>query len=291
MKIYLLIFLLAITFVVIKTNSTSSYPWNMSLSLAEPSQQSHSPLPSPTVPEPQLHVLEESPSMSQSPNQTWWLNSGAKAFFLENEIQTIQGSLDVNDHWRNRYFNSNPTETDDGLHPQNIFRLVTKQKYVQATQSAQVRIDRLILSKDEHRAASNGILFFHHYMDGDNLYYAGVRVDGAAVIKKKIKGKYYTMAYQPLIGGLRYNRETMPNKLPIDEWFGMRTEIENLESGAVAVRIFIDFSAQGNWQLAAEAIDTGEKYDSTILNKEGYVGIRTDFIDATVRDYSVTSSD
>ena len=39
------------------------------------------------------------------------------------------------------------------------------------------------------------MLLFNRYQDGQTLYYGGVRVDGAAVIKKKLAGVYTTLAY------------------------------------------------------------------------------------------------
>lgn len=236
-------------------------------------------------------VLEEAPDMSKSAHPIWWLNSGAYATLFEDEIRTVHGELPADDPWRQKYNASNPTETDDGYHPQNIFRLVSREKYAQATQSALARIDRYILSPDTHRAASNGILYFHHYQDGDNLYYAGVRVDGTAIIKKKQRGIYYTMASTPLFDGPKYDRDTNPNKLLTNSWFNLKTEITNLSASKVRIRVFVDLTATGSAQLVAEAIDDGKSFGGPAITKAGYAGIRTDFMDATIKGYEVQTAD
>jgi hypothetical protein len=56
-------------------------------------------------------------------------------------------------------------------------------------------------SNSIHRMASNGVLLFNHYLDGDNLYYVGIRVDGSAIVKKKKDGVYYTMESKRVFPG------------------------------------------------------------------------------------------
>jgi len=225
--------------------------------------------------------------MDKSENDIWWLNSGGRVFFDKNIIKTIQGDLPEDDYWRLRYNDSNPTETDDGYHPQNIFRLVTRAEYEEPVQSMYFKINRYILSEDEHRAASNGVLFFHHYLDGNNLYYAGLRVDGQAVIKKKTKGTYYTMVYEPVFSESKYDRDTNPNLLPIDTWLGIKTELHNLESGAVQIKLYMDKDKSGNWELVAEAIDDGTSFGGVPIIESGFAGIRTDFMDVEFEDYEI----
>lgn len=233
-------------------------------------------------------LLNETPEMSKSPNETWWLNSGGKVFIDGPLMKTIQGDLPEDDYWRNRYYDSNPTETDNGFHPQNIFRLVTKQKYQNVTQSMYFKINRYIMSKDSHRSASNGVLFFHHYQDGDNLYYAGLRVDGYALIKKKTKGIYYTMAYKSVFPGVKYDRNSHPNLLPTDKWIGIKSKIENLNSKEVSIKLYVDRNMSGAWELVAETIDNGRSFGGYSILNSGYAGIRTDFMDAEFNKYKIS---
>ncbi len=233
-------------------------------------------------------IIEETPEMNVSKSDQWWLNSGGIATSLENTITTIQGDLADTDKWKVKYDTNNPSETDNGLHPQNIFRLVTRSKYQNVTQEMYFKINQYILSKDTHRSASNGVLFFHHYQDGDNLYYAGIRVDGAAVIKKKIKGNYFTLAYSPIYTEPKYDRSLNPNLIPINKWIGIRTEITNIDPSGVNLKLYGDLEGDGNWVLLTEAIDDGTKYGGVAITKSGYAGIRSDFMDVEFRDYTAT---
>lgn len=240
----------------------------------------------PPTPEPEI-ILSEASEMSKSESQFWWLNSGAKVSFQENIIKTIQGDLDINDSWRVKYHNSNPTETDNGYHPQNIFRLVTREQYAEPTQEMYFKINRYILSEDPHRAASNGVLFFHRYKDGDNLYYAGLRVDGNAVIKKKIKGEYFTMIYQPIYSESKYNRTLNPNLITLDKWIGIKTEIYNESPVKVVIKLYVDLDSTGTWTLAAQTSDESGLFGGNVINGDGYAGIRSDFMDVEFKDYKI----
>src|SRR5689334_3473255 len=73
-------------------------------------------------------TLNEAGSLLASTSPYWWLNSGGK-LVLQNGIgKTVRGALPEQDYWRIAYSLANPEDTDDGYHPQNIFRLLTKTK-------------------------------------------------------------------------------------------------------------------------------------------------------------------
>jgi hypothetical protein len=143
-----------------------------------------------------------------------------------------------------------------------------------------------VLSSDSHRQASNGLLLFNHYQDGDNLYYTGLRVDGNAVIKKKIGGVYYTMAIQPVLAGT-YHRDTAPNLIPLNTWIGVRSVVRSNLDHSVDIAVYLDIGGTGQWSLAVEASDSGAAYGAAPFDQEGYVGIRTDFMDVQFRDFAV----
>jgi len=191
----------------------------------------------------------------------------------------------VNDRWRVLYSSSNPVDTDDGYHPQNIFRFVTEGLWRDVQQTAHFRIQTLNMSSSPNRNASNGVLFFHRYQDGMNLYYAGVRVDGAAVIKKKIGGTYYTMAYRSgVYPGGAYSATTNPNLLPSGRWIGLRTVVENVAAG-VSIRVELDDPNLGaGWTPIVEAEDSGQ-YGGAPITAPGHAGIRTDFMDVEFDGY------
>ena len=158
--------------------------------------------------------IQESGSMEKSTSGDWWVNSGGEMDFHKGVGRTIQRKLSKNSKWHKLYDRTNPKDTDNGNHPQNIFRLVTKTKWQNLSQQAYFKIKKLNLSDSENRNESNGLLLFNRYQDSNNLYYAGVRVDGHAVIKKKLNGEYFMLDYKKFFGGKKYNPKSRPSLLP-----------------------------------------------------------------------------
>lgn len=231
------------------------------------------------------YIIEEKGKKSiQLGEDIFWLNSGAY-FISENGIaRTHQGELEEENKWRKIYDKNNPRDTDQGLHPQNIFRLVALGSWTNLYQEGYFRIVKDNKSDSEYRNDSNGLLFFNRYQDGDNLYYTGIRVDGFAVIKKKIKGKYFTLAYNQIYPG-KYDREKNPNLLPRNQWIGLRSEVMNDGDDSVNIKLYIDRERSGNWELVAEAVDEGNEFGENPFFSAGYGGIRTDFMDVEFDDY------
>ncbi len=155
---------------------------------------------------------------------------------------------------------------------------------------AYFKIDQLNLSDSPNRNQTNGLFLFNRYQTGDSLYYTGLRVDGAAVIKKKIFGTYYTMAVKKVFTNGTYDRDKNQNLLPLHEWIGVRSEVSTQADKSVLIKIFTDVGRTGNWQLAAEAIDDGQKYGGAPILAPGYAGIRTDFMDVKFDDYSIKAN-
>ncbi|MFZ1626414.1 MAG: hypothetical protein WAT81_01250 [Candidatus Moraniibacteriota bacterium] len=231
-------------------------------------------------------VVEETSKNNIDSNKKIWLNSGAYFISTGGIAKTVQNKLPENDPWRLLYAKNNPRDTDFGFYPQNIFRLVTIGLWDNLKQEGYFRIVKDNKSNSEYRNDSNGLLFFNRYQDGDNLYYTGIRVDGFAVIKKKIKGKYFTLAYNQIYPG-KYDREKNPNLLPHGEWIGLRSEVKDIDDNSVSVKLFIDRERNGNWELVAEAIDEGKKYGKKPFFEAGHGGIRTDFMDVEFDDYRI----
>lgn len=234
------------------------------------------------------YVLQETGSLNESKDSNFWLSSGGYLLSSNGVGSTVKGELSSLDKWRVAYYISNSTDTDNGYHPQNIFRLVEKNKWTNYTQEAYFNIQKNNLSDSPNRNASNGILFFDRYQDAFNLYYTGVRVDGYAVIKKKINGEYYTMSYEPFSENLTtYDRTKNPNQLGENTWIGLRSVLNNNADGTVSIKLYTDEGRKGKWKLAAEALDDGLKYGGPVIKKEGYTGIRTDFMDVLFDDYKI----
>jgi hypothetical protein len=119
------------------------------------------------------------------------------------------------------------------------------------------------------------------YSNSDNLYYAGVRVDGAAVIKKKVGGRYYTIAYKSVFAGAAYDRAKNPSLLPKNRWMGLTSETLNTSEG---VRIRFHVNQGPAWALVFDVVDDG-RYGGAPFRSDGYTGLRTDFMDVSFDNY------
>lgn len=230
-------------------------------------------------------TLVEAGDMRDSTSPYWWLSSGAYLHLRNGVGSTIQGTLPTNDYWRRYYAKTSSTDTDNGYRPQNLFRLVTRSRWQSFLQQAYFRIRRDNLSASPNRNASNGLLLMSRYQDEDNLYYAGIRVDGAAVLKKKYRGKYYTMAYTRFFPGAAYDRVSNPSVLPKNIWLGVRSELRNNPDGTVRITLYVDPGPGGGWILVFDVLDNGLAFGGPAITSAGYGGIRTDFMDVEFENY------
>ncbi|HTK60093.1 MAG TPA: hypothetical protein VL283_02710 [Candidatus Baltobacteraceae bacterium] len=235
--------------------------------------------------------LEEVGVLENSSSPYWWVSSGAFLDLKGGLGRTNQGDLGLNSKWQLLYNKNNPIDTDGGLHPQNIFRMTTRAKWQDASHEIFYRIDRNQLSASVSRNASNGLLQMTRYVDQNNLYYTGLRVDGYAVIKKKIGGKYYTMYYKPYFNVVKkYDRLLNPNLLPLDTWIGLKTVTKNLDASRVSITFYSDVGRTGTWTQIASVIDDGKAYGGPALTAAGVSGLRTDFMDVSMDDFAVTAA-
>jgi hypothetical protein len=193
--------------------------------------------------------------------------------------ETIQGELPAEDPWHQRYAASSPGDTDGGARPQNLFRLIRRQSVHSPQQQVQFNIQRANASGSPNRNASNGVLLLSRYLGGDDLYYAGVRVDGQAVVKKKSRGRYFTLGSTPVFAG-RYDRQTAPNLIPEDRWITLASDVRTNPDGAVQIGLSVDGSA------VLTVVDGG-RTGGPPIRSAGMVGIRSDFLDVQFRGYAV----
>ncbi len=232
-------------------------------------------------------TVEEASPMKASANADWWVSSGAY-FYIEKGIgHTILGKLPEDDRWRREYASSNPEDTENGYKPQNIFRLVTRKKWKNFSQEMYFQIVAINTTKSENRDGHNAVLFFNRYQDKNNLYYAGIRADGRPVIEKKVDSKYFKLAIPRSIFPGTYDREKMPNLIPTGKWIGMKTIVESTPDLKVRVLLYLDLESTGTWKLVAETEDDGKAWGKPIT-EDGFVGIRTDFMDVEFRGYKIT---
>lgn len=230
-----------------------------------------------------MKSLEEAGSMAASASGDWWVSSGGRLVVDAGVGSTLFGNRPEGDRWRLAYGGSSPVDTDGGTHPQNLFRLLTQRTWVAATQEARFRIRQVNPSDSPQREASNGILFLVRYRDGDTLYYSGLRVDGAAVVKKKLRGEYSTIGYRKIFPG-NYDRDRAPILLPVNRWFGLRASVADTPDEAVRLTVEVRDPSLGNgWVQVLDVLDRGDHGEP--IRGAGHGGIRIDFMDAEIDDY------
>jgi hypothetical protein len=234
------------------------------------------------------YKIEEAGSMKESADPYWWVSSGGYLKMSGGTGKTIWGKLGSSSGWQKLYKKTNSKDTDAGTHPQNIFRLVTRNQWQNFRQEFYFKIRKINLSGSDNRNESNGILLFNRYQDSDDLYYAGMRVDGTAVIKKKIGGDYFTLAQKKVFSGKKYSSSSNPNLLPMKSWLGIRSEVSNNPDGSVAIKLYFDSGKKGKWTLVAEATDREGENGDSVITDPGYGGIRTDFMDVEFDKYRMT---
>jgi hypothetical protein len=231
-------------------------------------------------------VLEEAGSAEESASEYWWVDSGGLMNIVAGAGSTIQGTLPEESKWRMLYASSNPQDTDNGLHPQNIFRLLTKSEWKNFSQEMYFRVTNDNMSDSRNRDESNGLLLLSRYTDARDLYYAGVRVDGHVVIKKKLNGVYHTLLEDPYFPG-SYSRAANKSLLPKNTWIGLRSEVLTLGKDHVKIRLYLDVGGTGKWELVGDADDRDNKY-GPVIDESGFAGVRTDFMDVEFKGYKVS---
>ncbi|MBI2474540.1 MAG: hypothetical protein HYV68_02450 [Candidatus Taylorbacteria bacterium] len=234
--------------------------------------------------------LEEAPSPFYSRNKCWWVNSGAVLIVDKGVARTASGPIYQMKKWQELYAKDDPVDTEGGWYPQNIFRLINSVSNLNALEQVYFNIDRYRPSESPNRNLTNGVFLFFRYVDSQNLYLAGLRVDGTAVIKRKLNGIYQTLGSAPYTDTKPYDPKTNPNLLPVGNWIGIAVEAKNGEDGSVHIKFNVDLNDGRGWRTLIETND----YPNTLpqgvyLTKPGRGGIRTDFLDVKFKDYRVTT--
>lgn len=228
-------------------------------------------------------VLTETAKPETSSSDLWWLDSGAQLAVANGTASTILGEA-PDGYLRRRYAQRNARDTEGGAHPQNLFRLVTRATWnTPVSQRCSFRVLDYHASASPQRGVANGLLLFSRYRDANNLYYAGIRVDGHAVVKKKSAGVYYTLAETPVFEG-HYQREQAPTLLPREQWLTLRSEVTSGTGGSVLIDLYLAENDRPE-RLILRATDAGV---GGAPFSGGRCGIRTDFMDVEFKDYAVS---
>lgn len=231
-------------------------------------------------------ILNEAESMAKSTSPYFWLNSGGR-FYMENGIgKTIHGPYERGLLWQILYAQSSSVDTEGGLYPQNLFRFITRSTWKNVAHEVRFNITRVNKTNTPNRGGWSGILLMSRYLDGNNLYYAGLRMDGSVIIKKKLKGTYYTLAQKALpYATTKYNFTTNPNLIPEQRWMRLKVETVTAPDNTVHLDVYLDENDDGVYVKILSAIDTAGVNGSQVLSNAGYMGIRTDYADVQFDDF------
>lgn len=229
-------------------------------------------------------VLNEAGTPELSGSPYWWISSGGQLIVKSGTGQSLQGNTPTSNKWNLAYAKSNPIETDNGSHPQNLFSMFARTKILDSDQSVTFKINQDNLTNSANRNPWNGVLLVSRWQDNGNFYYSGIRVDGHVIIKKKVNGTYKTLVETSLLTGT-WNATSNPDLIPKNTWIKIRNVTYTDSSGATHIQLYTDLNQSGNWKLATEVVDT-----SSSINTPGLSGIRSDFMDIELDNYSLSSA-
>jgi hypothetical protein len=232
-------------------------------------------------------VVHEAASMKESWSPYWWLAAGGRMEIADHVGRTVYGALPSSDTWNQQYARWNPLDTSNGLYPQNIFRLVSKSYWKDVDQSVLFQMNGVNMTDTPNRDGYSGVLLMSRYVDQYSLYYAGVRMDGDVVIKKKYKGTYHTLAQKSHFSSSQeYNKYTNPSIIPMNRWIGMRSVTKTNSNGTVSIDLYLDETGTGNsWKKVLSVVD--QNTGSAVIDNVGHVGIRTDYANVQFDNYRI----
>lgn len=234
-------------------------------------------------------TLTETPSLAESSSPYLWLKSGALLPISGTTGTSLQGSLPTTSTWRTIYAKRDSGASDNGAHPQNLFRLMTKGTV--ANPAAQVYVNRVRdnLANTANRHGYNAESLITRYQDENNFYFASIRADGYAVIKKKTGGVYQTLVAKKIFSGT-WSATTNPDLIPLNNWIGMKFSVVPNASGNPVLSLYTDVGKTGLWTPALSVTDDPLKFGSPIT-APGLVGIQSDYADIALDDFRITNAD
>lgn len=231
--------------------------------------------------------LDEAANQSLSSSAYWWVESGARLNLLNGAGKTFAGNLSSGSSWYKSYAVSNPIATDNGSHPQNVFKMFLRSSQLNLSAQIYFKRDSDNLSNSVNKHAYNGESLFLRYVDTNNFYYAGVRADGGVVIKKKVNGSYQTLAYKKVLAGT-YDSVNSPDLIPKNVWVGLKATIANDSSGNPIITLYMDQNNTGAWTQVLQVTDNPATYGAGI-SSAGLIGIQSDFADAEFDNFLLSN--
>ena len=224
-------------------------------------------------------TLNQTVSADTSGSAYWWVANGGQLLVSNGVGKTMQGDATSANPWYTIYAKSLAVTSDNGKHPQNTFAALLRTPTLDTDQSIAVQINKDNLANTANRKPYNGIHLISRWQNDGNYYFAGLRADGHAVIKKKVGNAYYTLAEKSAFPGT-YNSTTNPNLLPKNTWMNVRMITSTDASGSVHVQLYL------NQTLMLDTTDNGAR--GATIKTEGLTGIRSDFMDMLMDNYKLS---
>jgi hypothetical protein len=210
--------------------------------------------------------LDEATSVSLSQSPYWWVKEGSS--------MSVSGGVGNN------------------LSGQNMFAVFERTPELNTDQSVSVKINKLNLANVSNRNPWNNVSLYSRWIDDNNYYYMGIRQDGAAAIKKKVNGAYYTLATKQVFSGT-YNSSSSLSKdynlIPMNTWMKIRGVTYTDSSGNVRLKMYIDKNSSGSWELLFDVTDSGATDTGAKIMNSGLNGLREDYMDISMDNYSLNN--
>jgi hypothetical protein len=194
-------------------------------------------------------VLSEASSVTSSTSAYWWLQNGGR-LILTNGVGTSLSSVT----------------------PADPFQMLLRKVLLHSSVESYV-MKKSDLAPTVVKAGWNGISLFSRYVDELNYYFASIRADGYATIRKRKNGLYITLLQKKVLPGT-YSL-TGPTLIPTDTWIGLRFSVDG-NMGYPRLTLHADFGRTGIWSLLGEVTDDPAKFGPA-LEGAGLNGIRSDF--------------
>ncbi|MCA9308573.1 hypothetical protein KC980_03600 [candidate division WWE3 bacterium] len=220
-------------------------------------------------------LIEDKPNL----NYRWNIVSGGILNIKKSVLSTNIGELNTQNPVYKLYQNKAPIDSDNGKHPQNLFKITTKRSYINSTQKITYKIKKLNLSDSPNRNNTNGIFLLSKYKNEQTYYKAGLRVDGNFIISRTLNGETQILAAKTYFLG-DYDRTQTPYLINTSEEDLLKFETIETKDG-VMLKLYYRDTPKRDWFTMLEVFDPT---DMAIVSK-GKNGIQTDFMDVEFTNY------
>lgn len=233
--------------------------------------------------------LQEADQERLSDSNEWWLEAGGLVHITDTGFKTLHGPVADDNQMRLKYAEYSSRVSDNGYHPQNSFRLYNRNSAENKHQEMTATVDADNLYNRDNVQPWNGLSQVMRFQDSDDYYFAEIRMDGKAVIKRVHDGLFTTLAAEKIFPG-EYDAMENHNLIPLNTPIHMTSDITTTDDGNVEITFTVDVENDGNVEGQLSVVDDGSRYANDPLTKSGKSGVYSDYMEMTVTDYSVNTA-